>query len=315
MEERVYLLPKEGEFYKANMSCHTTVSDGKLTPEQIKKAYQSRGYQIAAYTDLGKYCAHGELHAPDFLALAGFSVDMGKKGFRINFYDTNPDEMKEEKENCCESLFQGSDCMERMNQLGFLASLSLPYQSMGNYEDYKELEGLSAMEIYNYSNDVRELCGYHPQVYDEMLRCKKKLFCLASDGNRNEYPFEHPLNDSFGGFTKIKAKELTYEAVMEALKKGDFYSSMGPEIHSLYIEGNELVIKTGPVQKIYVKTEGRNCHIKTAQPGEALEEARFSLTGREGYIRIVCGDENGLFAASNAYFLSDLLPGRLTEQV
>ncbi|WP_367568412.1 PHP domain-containing protein [Lacrimispora sp.] len=297
------------------MNCCTTVSHGKLTAEQVKEVYQSRGYQIAAYMDWEKYCIHGELYAPDFLALAGFSAAVGKKGFRINFYDTNPDEMREEKENCCELLSKGSDCIESMNQLGFLASLSLTYHSMVTYEDYKELDGLFAMEIYNYSNDVRELRGYQPQAYDEMLRCGKKLLCLASDGNRNEYPFEHSLNDSFGGFTKIKAKELTYEAVIEALKKGDFYSSMGPEIRSLYIQGKELVIKTGPVQKIYVKTEGRNCYIKTAQPGEILEEARFSLTGKEGYIRIVCGDENGLFAASNAYFLSDLPLEWLKEQV
>lgn len=315
MEERVYLLPKKGDFYKANMNCRTTVSDGKLTPEQVKEAYRSRGYQIAAYTDWEEYCTHGELHAPDFLALAGFSADVGEKGFRINFYDTNPDEMREEKEKCCEFLSKGSDCIERMNQLGFLASLSLTCQSMVNYEDYKELDGLFAMEIYNYSNDVRELRGYEPQTYDEMLRFGKKLLCLAADGNRNEYPFEHPFNDSFGGFTKIKAKELTYDAVIEALKKGNFYSSMGPEIRSLYIEGRELVIKTGPVQKIYVKNQGRNCYIKTAQPGETLEEARFSLTGKEGYIRIVCGGENGLFAVSNAYFLNDLPLEWLKEQV
>ena len=31
-----YLLPKEGTFYKANLHCHTVVSDGDLTPEQVK---------------------------------------------------------------------------------------------------------------------------------------------------------------------------------------------------------------------------------------------------------------------------------------
>ena len=31
-----YLLPKDGTFYKANLHCHTTLSDGHLTPEEIK---------------------------------------------------------------------------------------------------------------------------------------------------------------------------------------------------------------------------------------------------------------------------------------
>ena len=29
--------PGEGKFYKANLHCHTVISDGKLTKEQIKE--------------------------------------------------------------------------------------------------------------------------------------------------------------------------------------------------------------------------------------------------------------------------------------
>lgn len=323
MDERIYLLPKEGNFYKANMYCHTTVSDGRLTPEQVKEEYEKRGYQIVAYVDQGNYCPHRELTTKDFLALAGFeaelresSVDKEETGggtFSINFYDSDPDKMEEEKAGILDpgTEYHGpagiNACIKKMNHLGFLASCSHPYRSMKNYGQYTGLEGLFAMEIYDYRSDLEELNGYNSQVYDEMLRQGKKIHCLASDGNRNEYPMGHPLCDSFGGFIKIKAKELTYPAVMLALKQGDFYSSMGPEIHSLYIEGrDDLVVKTSPVEKIYVKTEGRNCHIKTALPGETLEEARFPLTGREGYIRVVCRSENGLYADSNGYFLKDL---------
>ena len=32
--------PGEGKFYKANLHCHTVISDGKLTKEQIKEEYQ-----------------------------------------------------------------------------------------------------------------------------------------------------------------------------------------------------------------------------------------------------------------------------------
>ena len=30
-----YLLPENGQFYKANLHCHSTVSDGHLTPEEM----------------------------------------------------------------------------------------------------------------------------------------------------------------------------------------------------------------------------------------------------------------------------------------
>jgi len=41
-----YLLPESGNFYKANLHCHSTFSDGKHTPEEIKKAYMDKGYSI-----------------------------------------------------------------------------------------------------------------------------------------------------------------------------------------------------------------------------------------------------------------------------
>lgn len=34
-----YLIPNEGKFYKANLHMHTTVSDGKMTPEEVKEEY------------------------------------------------------------------------------------------------------------------------------------------------------------------------------------------------------------------------------------------------------------------------------------
>lgn len=33
-----FLLPETGHFYKANLHCHSTVSDGSRTPEEIKTA-------------------------------------------------------------------------------------------------------------------------------------------------------------------------------------------------------------------------------------------------------------------------------------
>jgi hypothetical protein len=329
MDERIYLLPREGNFYKANMHCHTTVSDGKLTPEQVKEEYEKRGYQIVAYTDHGKYCPHPELTTKDFLALAGFGAELRRNpmdreqsggAFHFNFYDSNPDEMREEKAGASGREIRNYDrsginaYIKKMKQLGFLACDCHPYRSMQNYEEYTGLEGLFAMEIYHYHSDLEGLNGYNPQAYDEMLRCRKVIHCLASDGNQNESPMGHPFCDSFGGFIRIKAKELTYPAVMQALKKGDFYSSLGPEIHALYIEGKDLVVKTSPVEKIYMKMEGKNCRMKVALKGESLEEARFPLTGREGYIRVACRSENGLYANSNAYFMKDLPLKFITDQ-
>lgn len=322
MEKRIELLPGAGHFYKANLHSHTTVSDGNLKPEESKKLYKEHGYQIVAYTDHRIYKNHEDLNEDGFLALAAAEVDINQisaeklgrmdKTYHINLYDTKPEYERNRKEKgiCPERRYGDfeyiKEYLEEMKELGFLACYNHPYWSLQNYEDYKGLKGLFAVEIYNHGCEQDGLYGYNPQVYDEMLRLGGRLWCFATDDNHNAYPPEHPLCDSFGGFTMIKAETLTYSSIVEALIKGHFYSSMGPEIKELYIEGNVLTVRTGPVKRIYVMTESRRCCSKAAMTGEALTEASFPLDGEEGYIRVECKDEKGLYANSNAYFLSDI---------
>ena len=71
---RRYLLPHEGRFYKANLHCHSTISDGKWTPEEIKENYKNHGYSIVAYTDHDVFVTHNELADESFLPLNGYEL-------------------------------------------------------------------------------------------------------------------------------------------------------------------------------------------------------------------------------------------------
>ena len=97
--------------------------------------------------------------------------------------------------------------------------------------------------------------------------------------------------DSFGGFIQIKAPELTYEAVIKAMKEGNFYFSMAPEIHEAKIKDGVLKVKTSPVEKIFVVTDSRDCYKKLAPEGETITEAEFPLNGKDGWVRSRFGTE------------------------
>ena len=73
-----YLLPESGNFYKANLHCHTVCSDGVKTPEEIKQMYMEKGYSIVAYTDHNLMIPHTELKSDDFLPLTSFEMDMSE---------------------------------------------------------------------------------------------------------------------------------------------------------------------------------------------------------------------------------------------
>ena len=314
------LLPQGGQFYKANLHCHTVLSDGHWTKEQVKAEYQKRGYSIVAFTDHRHYGWHPELMDEHFIPLAAYEADLNEpfpasgsfqrvRTYHLNFYDTAPQARSGFAALQPPQVYGDLDALNafiaRQNADGFLCCYNHPYWSLQCYDDYKDLKGVFAMEIYNHGCELDGLYGYAPQSYDEMLRASgKALFCVATDDNHDAYEPGDPRCDSFGGWTMLKLPELCYDAVISALKKGDFYASTGPELRELYIQNGLLYVKCSPVEKIYMVTQGRGCKMALAPAGEnRLTEAVFPLTGHEGYIRVDCRDASGHHAYSNAYLL------------
>lgn len=80
-----YLISPELNWYRANMHCHTTVSDGHYSPEDIKKAYKDMGYSIVAYTDHEIIKDHSDLNDDEFLAITSseFSISDSKPAFDL----------------------------------------------------------------------------------------------------------------------------------------------------------------------------------------------------------------------------------------
>ena len=311
------LLPETG-LYKANLHCHTTVSDGRLTPEEIKELYMSEGYSIVAYTDHREYVWHKELDDENFLALPSMEADLTEKGdywptertFHFNLYDTRPSKDREGGDympHCDYHDKTGiNEYIARMVQEGFLVCYNHPYWSLQDVTDYCDLEGLFAMEIYNHGSELEGMYGFSPQAYDEMLRSGQRIYCVAADDNHNVFPKGDVQFDALGGCTYIAAESLTQESVIDALKNGRFYWSTGPKLLGMEIRDDVLRVKCSPVEKLYVIQNGRNYYRKTVHPGESFTEAEFKLSGQEGWFRVEIRDARGQAAGSRAYFTDEL---------
>ena len=80
-----YIISPELNWYRANMHCHTTVSDGHFTPAEIKEAYKNMGYSIVAYTDHEIIREHNDLTDDTFLAITSseFSINTSELAFKL----------------------------------------------------------------------------------------------------------------------------------------------------------------------------------------------------------------------------------------
>ena len=100
----------------------------------------------------------------------------------------------------------------------------------------------------------------------------------------------------------IKAERLEYRAVMDALFRGDFYASEGPEIHALWKEDGRVHIECGPADRVILTTGTRDSHIVLAE-GTPLTAAEFAIPANCGYFRLTVVDERGRHADTQAYFV------------
>lgn len=333
------LLPEESEnlkYYKANLHCHSTISDGAKTPEQLKADYKAHGYSILAITDHEVFIPHNELSDNDFLMLNGYEIEAsgtGEKTCHLCFVALMPDNcqevcfsrahlwgnakknVKKVNINKKESLLFRKYTKRGINKLietgkkyGFFVTYNHPTWSLESYPQYIRYKNADAMEITNYGCVV---CGFdddNGHAYDDMLRNGEKLFCISTDDNHNVFPDSSPDCDSYGGYIMIAAPSLEYGSVTAALKKGLFYSStgtykhIGPSFHSITLENDEVHIKTGDVRSISYIPCSRDCQIKNAEDGATINEAVFKIKKKEKYFRIVITDSLGYKAYSNAYF-------------
>jgi hypothetical protein len=95
----------------------------------------------------------------------------------------------------------------------------------------------------------------------------------------------------------VKAEVLTPEALLAALKAGDFYASQGPELHHVEIKDDHLILRCSAVDRVTVL--GPRARSVTLS-GTSMTRANLPLTTFQGdWLRVVVIDAAGKRAWSN----------------
>lgn len=330
-----YLISENGNFYKANLHCHTTVSDGKLTPAEIKEEYMRHGYSVVAYTDHDVLVPHYELNDENFLALNAYEIEVNESGdipatrspktCHICLVALEPDNITQVCWHRSDYLFSNSvkyadkvkfdetlpdyvreytheginDIIKKGREGGFFVTYNHPCWSREDYSDYSGYEGMNAMEMMNYGCIVVGYEDYNSRVYDDLIKQGKHLFCIGTDDNHQTY-------DMCGAWTMIKAPALEYRKITSALEAGDFYCSEGPEIKELYVEDGQVHITTSPVRSIVYIAVSRDGKMEGFKE-TPVTSASFTLRPDHVAFRIQVVDFSGKRAYTNYYFIKDLL--------
>jgi hypothetical protein len=193
----------------------------------------------------------------------------------------------------------GPQLAARAAAAGAFIGIAHPAWSQLSVEDGHALEAAHAVEVYNHGCFVEVDRGDGWYLLDQLLRQGKRLTAFATDDAHFK------SDDAFGGWVHVKAEALDPDALLAALKAGDYYSSQGPQIYELAIDGDELWIACSPVDAIAVV--GHNSR-SAGRYGRSISEARIDLAGlgkswtevkQSPWIRVVLIDRAGRRAWTN----------------
>jgi hypothetical protein len=292
-----------GRFWRGNLHTHSNLSDGALGPQAVVEAYKTAGYDFMQLSEhfIGNFdfpiadtrafrsnnfttLIGAELHAPE--TRVGELWHIVAAGLPLDF----PRNLDGET---------GAQVARRAHEAGAFIGIAHPAWSQLTIEDGRAIDCAHAVEIYNHGCAIENDRGDGWYLLDQMLTEGQRLTAFATDDAHFKTP------DHFGGWVHVKAESLDPDALLSSLKQGLYYSSMGPQIHSIEMNGKEISISCSPVDTITVLCGTSRTMLRN---GRAITDAGFDLAKLEkgwllkkqsAWFRVVVIDNGGKRAWSN----------------
>jgi predicted metal-dependent phosphoesterase TrpH len=299
-----------GRFWRGNIHTHSNQSDGVLPSETVVQAYKDAGYDFLQLSehfiehfkwpinDTRQFRSNNfttligvELHAPE--TSAGELWHIVAAGLPLDFAPCGPNET-------------GPQLAKRARDAGAFVGIAHPAWSQLTLEDGLAIDSAHAVEIYNHGCAIENDRGDGWYLHDQLMNEGKRLSAFATDDAHFKTP------DHFGGWVNVKAESLDPDQLLNALKSGHYYSSQGPEINDIKLNGKELEITCSPVDTITVVCGVSRTCVKT---GKAITSASFNLANLDQgwflkkpspWFRVTIIDHAGKRAWSNPYWWDEL---------
>jgi hypothetical protein len=246
---------RDGQFYRGNLHCHSSLSDGALEPEEVIAVYKRLGYDFICLSDhfeamygskitdtspwrddsfttiLGlEMATPGLMTQRDRYALiaVGLPLDYAPNGET----DTGPE---------MAARAQQAGAFVALVHPGFFATRIGDVQGLG--------EVIDAVEIYNAGVQRANGRGDGWSLYEELLDQGHDLSCIASD----DAHFQFDAYNAVGGaWIQVRSPSLDPDSLLAALKEGAFYSTYGPTISDVGIENREVTVECSPASMVSV---------------------------------------------------------------
>ena len=302
---------RPGRFFRGNLHTHSTTSDGALPAGEVCRRYAEAGYDFLCMSD-------------HFMEPYGYPVT-DTRDFRTNRFTTIPgaelhtgamengeiwhilavglpgdfappeDDGRANGHGAGDGTNGAASAVaiaRRAVEAGAFVALAHPEWNGLSAEDARLIDAAHAVEIYNHGCHVDSDRGHGIALLDMLLSEGRRLSACATDD-------AHFRNrDYFGGWVMVKAEANEPEALVAALKAGEYYASTGPELRELAIDGDSIIVECSPAERV-IAMGARSVSRVVHGPGITRATLPLEPFRRGGWVRVGIHDGVGRRAWSN----------------
>jgi hypothetical protein len=184
--------------------------------------------------------------------------------------------------------------LHAVRQQGGLLILAHPHWMGNTFEDALRWQ-FDGVEVYNHVCQWMNGKGYGGVYWNAMLQHDPNTLAFAVD-DTHLVPSHPGWN---GGWVMVNAPQCTPEAILSAIRAGNYYSSCGPEFYDLRYDGSRLSLRCSPVQFIRLVGPRYLGQRRGSFDGALIDRAVFDLPQDWSYAYLEIEDDHGRRAWSN----------------
>lgn len=294
-----------GTWFKGNLHTHTLNSDGDSTPDDVVRWYREHGYNFVAITDHNYFTNVDGLNAlhgagGKFIVIKGEEVTdrFGDKPIHVN--GLNPSgfitppggrSVVAMVQNMIDAI-RAARGVPSINHPNFGWAISA--------DELGQVQRTKLFEVFNGHPTVNNLGGGGvpglEETWDRILSSGKLLYGIAVD---DAHSFKRPEDKTVPrpgtGWVWVRVPRLEPRAIVDALERGDFYSSTGVEMQAIDVSASALTLtvrqeRSSKYRIQFIGRQGRVLVESTTSP------ATYTFKGDEGYVRAKVIESNGKLA-------------------
>lgn len=290
---------------KGSLHIHTANSDGDSSPQEVAEWYREHGYRFIAISDHGNMTDPTGLGSDGFVLITGEELDVrgAKKPIHGNAFGITAS--IDDAKNLATPAESIAGMVQRIRESGGIPQVNHPNFGWAfGHRELLSVKGPYLLEVFNGHPAVYNAgnCAFMPieQTWDILLSNGKTVYATATDDAHHFKTIGAGAANPGRGWVYVHVPELTPEAILESLARGDLYPSTGVELADHAFDGKVLSVSIN-------EKDGQTYLIRfIGKWGRILQEtdgptASYAITGDESYVRakVICSD--GTVAWTQAY--------------